>query len=156
MSSCNASILNAYIDGELDPARRRELEQHLAACADCARELAGLREVTELFRSSPLPAIQSGELTRIHNAIDDDADRPILRLGGALGTIAASILIVASAWLMQLPSSPSKTLHPQSTASAQAWEQVAMTLRVEPPSTMNDRIELADAMLDGLTPPTEP
>jgi len=37
--------LSAYLDGELDLARRRRLEAHLAGCADCAALLADLRAI---------------------------------------------------------------------------------------------------------------
>jgi anti-sigma factor RsiW len=37
--------LTAYFDGELDAARGRAFEDHLAACPDCAHELAALREL---------------------------------------------------------------------------------------------------------------
>lgn len=37
--------LSAYLDGELDPARRRRIETHLAGCAECAATLADLRAI---------------------------------------------------------------------------------------------------------------
>src|SRR5262245_41628813 len=37
--------LTAYFDGELDAARGRAFEDHLAACPDCEHELAALREL---------------------------------------------------------------------------------------------------------------
>jgi anti-sigma factor RsiW len=36
-------LLSAYLDGELDQVRRRQMEAHLATCAICAQELAHLR-----------------------------------------------------------------------------------------------------------------
>lgn len=37
--------LSEYLDGELSPAEHRELEAHLAGCAECAGIVADLREV---------------------------------------------------------------------------------------------------------------
>src|SRR2546429_1730806 len=37
--------LTAYFDGELDVARGRSFENHLASCPDCPRELAALRDL---------------------------------------------------------------------------------------------------------------
>lgn len=36
-------LLSAYLDGELDPERRRLVEVHLATCAICRETLAALR-----------------------------------------------------------------------------------------------------------------
>jgi hypothetical protein len=45
--------LSEYLDGELAPAERAALEQHLASCAACAQTLAELRDV--VARASSLP-----------------------------------------------------------------------------------------------------
>ncbi len=51
--------LSAYVDGELAPSRRAEIEAHVASCPDCQRELAGLRAlaagVGALPRLQPAP-----------------------------------------------------------------------------------------------------
>ena len=44
-------FLDAYLDGELEPGKRAELEQHLAGCAECQKKLAGLRQLGEFFRA---------------------------------------------------------------------------------------------------------
>ena len=41
--------------GALAGERRQQLEQHLAGCACCRRELEGLREVSRLLRATPAP-----------------------------------------------------------------------------------------------------
>jgi anti-sigma factor RsiW len=38
-------LFSAYLEGTLDPAVRRDLEGHLAACPECAAALAGLRRI---------------------------------------------------------------------------------------------------------------
>ena len=51
--------LSAYVDGELAPSRRAEIEAHVAACPRCQQELAGLRTlaagVAALPRLHPAP-----------------------------------------------------------------------------------------------------
>ena len=51
--------LSAYLDGELAPSRRAEIEAHVASCPHCQRELAGLRTlavgVAALPRLQPAP-----------------------------------------------------------------------------------------------------
>jgi hypothetical protein len=49
---CGATIgaLNAYADGELEPAERRVLSRHLDGCADCQARLDALRRVGDLVR----------------------------------------------------------------------------------------------------------
>jgi anti-sigma factor RsiW len=48
-------LLNVYLDGELQGLRLRQLESHLATCADCRNELNDLRRVSELLKAAPLP-----------------------------------------------------------------------------------------------------
>ena len=51
--------LSAYVDGELAPSRRAEIETHVASCSRCQRELAGLKTlaagVAALPRLQPAP-----------------------------------------------------------------------------------------------------
>ena len=44
--------LSAYIDGELNPQERREVEEHLNACPRCRAEYEQLKEVAELASDS--------------------------------------------------------------------------------------------------------
>lgn len=49
--------LSAYLDGELAPGDAAALERHLAECAECRDELAGLRNVRALLRALPQPEL---------------------------------------------------------------------------------------------------
>ena len=44
--------LSAYLDGELSPRERREVEGHLKVCANCQAEYEALQEVAELASES--------------------------------------------------------------------------------------------------------
>ena len=45
--------LSEYLDGELQPEEREDLQAHLFTCAACARTLAELRRVVERARALP-------------------------------------------------------------------------------------------------------
>lgn len=54
------SLLEAYLDGELTPAERAEVEARLAECEGCRRELAALRLALDLVKTTD-PADDPGE-----------------------------------------------------------------------------------------------
>jgi hypothetical protein len=49
--------LSAYLDGEVSPAERAELDAHMRDCEPCQRELAALRQTRALLRTLPTPAL---------------------------------------------------------------------------------------------------
>src|SRR5689334_10320193 len=128
MSACDPQLLSAYHDGELDDiGTRQRVDVHLRNCPACAEELQAIRDASQLIAASGLVDLTEAELARVHEAIDDASDRPILRVGGMLGAAAASLLIVSCAWLMDLPANNRPATAPPTstarmTAPAQPWE----------------------------------
>jgi len=53
MSAHLGPVLTAYVDGELDHARRGEVQVHLAHCAACRAELTVLRQLRSSLRAEP-------------------------------------------------------------------------------------------------------
>ena len=79
--SCNEiQNLDAYADGDLPADERARVEQHLAICAACARELARLRKLSAII-GAYRPVLSSDALERIHNAVGQTWDVGILRIG---------------------------------------------------------------------------
>jgi len=68
-SSCAGirSQLGVYLTGAIAPADRAAVVRHLAACADCRAELAGLAALPALLRRPPVQAAAQG-------FPEDDAD----------------------------------------------------------------------------------
>ena len=83
----------------------------------------------------------------LHRQLDEQVDAPIWRLGGALGLIAASILVVAATWLAAIPSAGPRHGNPTVASTPADWEMVASTLRVEVPGEPQ---QLDQWMLDQL------
>ncbi|MEO0079326.1 MAG: zf-HC2 domain-containing protein, partial [candidate division WOR-3 bacterium] len=48
-------LLSSFADGELAAGLRADIENHLAGCAECGKELAELGAVVELLRAAPVP-----------------------------------------------------------------------------------------------------
>lgn len=65
MNLHNQPWMDAYVDGELAPAQRRQAEAHLAGCAQCRAELARRKALSGLLLSVPAaPQIKSAERFR--------------------------------------------------------------------------------------------
>jgi len=89
--------LSAYLDDRLAPPQRSRVDEHLAACDRCRRELEDLRAVVRALRGLPqAPVPRSFRLSPAQVETARPAARPTWAYG-ALGTAtaAATILFVA-------------------------------------------------------------
>jgi hypothetical protein len=68
--------------------------------------------------------------------------------------LAASILIISSVWLLEIPSRHTAVLSPGiavvPASDLPDWERTALTLRVEPSPLLQDRGSLSPAEGDGI------
>lgn len=167
MNECGLQeYLSPYLDGELDPELRKQVEAHLQTCPACDEQLQILRDVSSRIALAHFEDVNSRALDRMHHAIDqaaaDDArGLQIWRTAGFFTALAASVLIVAGVWLWQLPpAAPRGTVagRPQH-ALAPDWERVAIDLRAEPRPGLLDDSPLSphyaaaiDWMLSSLVP----
>ena len=146
MESCQPNLLSAFVDGELEPHARDAVVAHLAQCVKCQAEVDELRELSSAFARQRFEGLRPQERARLHAALEERVDAPIWRLGGAIGLIAASILVVAGTWLTVIPQKPAP-MGP--VASTPTWEQIASTGRVDIPSQL-DQTNLDEWMLASL------
>jgi anti-sigma factor RsiW len=98
--------LSAYLDDELAPAARREVETHLGACGDCRAELEEVAAARRAIRilpvhAAPRPLLDTGsfgETLRLPGVV-----RPIAPRRRAAWALAAA---VAAAVALVLPREP--------------------------------------------------
>src|SRR4051812_32250866 len=124
MYDCDMNMLGAFVDGELEAAARDSIAVHLATCSRCQAEVKELRELTGAFANVRFEPLTRSERTWLHENLDDQMHAPIWRIGGAMGLIAASILIVAATWLAAIPSakpSPGRATGPVVAVKANDW-----------------------------------
>lgn len=106
MHAVIANRLEEFLADALEPAGRREIEAHLAACGACREEIAELREVSLMFGSlrpesneehEPMPGFYSAVMRKV------DERRSVPMFGGwfaldlALGrrVVFASLMTLA-------------------------------------------------------------
>jgi anti-sigma factor RsiW len=70
--------ISAYLDGDLDAAACETIEEHCAACADCADLVAGLKQTAGLCRqlgAAPLPpAVRARAREGIRRLLEQSRD----------------------------------------------------------------------------------
>jgi anti-sigma factor (TIGR02949 family) len=111
MMNCEEAdrFLDAYLDGELDPAKRAELEQHLAGCAECQQKLIRLRQLREFFTANaphyPAPPELKGKVLA---RIEIRRRSTLIALVRQPWLYAAALLVVSLvlAWLKFFPDQP--------------------------------------------------
>jgi len=140
--------LDALLDGELDAAASRALEQHAASCRDCSTALDRARALKTALRALPMPEpraeLFAAALSRAKEAAS--ATLPSARrrhvLAGLGGVLAAGIAALAMFLLWQprsggdlsvvtLSVNESRTVHLVFAAES-ALDDVALTVELPP------------------------
>ena len=85
--------LSAYLDGELTPKERLEVETHLAGCPDCRAGLAGLKAVSGLVKAQAMepvpPALKRAVLGK--KSASFGWLKPALALSAAAAVVAVIV-----------------------------------------------------------------
>ena len=89
-----AGLLSSYIDGQVSRAERRLIEDHLAACDACSRELDELRRTVALLGG--LPELRPGRSYALSSAPQEaPARRPAFSLWApGIAAAACAVLLV--------------------------------------------------------------
>jgi anti-sigma factor RsiW len=127
MDACPINSLSAFIDGELAPTEQERVAAHVAQCGACQAEVRSLRELSRAFAAYHFEDLRPQERANLHRQLDEQVDAPIWRLGGALGLIAASVLVVAATWLAAIPSPRSPPGHTTLPHTPAEWVNIYTT-----------------------------
>ncbi len=94
------SLLDLYVEGELDVTKVAEVEMHLDTCGACRRRVTGWRQMSDVLTmlptERPAPDLAARILARV--AAETAVWRVSLRhtLPAALGALAAALMVI---WL---------------------------------------------------------
>jgi len=123
----------SYALGELDARARQEAESHVAACADCQDELAGLRVTLDAMAT-----LREEELPRRIAFISDKVFEPhwyeklFLRPSfAAAGLIAAAILVHAFVRPVGTPANAPQTMAQVDTKAIESRVTAEVTARLQ-------------------------
>ncbi|HET7076077.1 MAG TPA: zf-HC2 domain-containing protein [Chloroflexia bacterium] len=114
-------LLSAYLDGEVTPAERAQVERHLAGCVECARVLAEYRQIggniRGLVRPQPPLTLHRDVWTAIEARENQAAWVPALGSLLRFGTIAAALVIavlaIAQLWPKPTQVAAAQVRYPQ-------------------------------------------
>jgi anti-sigma factor RsiW len=145
MACDKTAQINAYYDGELDPATARRLEAHLAQCAECDALLTELKGLTALIGGAALPDMRPMAVGRFYDAWTEARDRGLMRITSWLTAAAAAVLIGALS-LWPAAEAKSTALRPG------MWESIAIAPPAETQAESNSElVQVAQWMADDLS-----
>jgi anti-sigma factor RsiW len=81
------ALITAWVDGELPPERQELLQQHLAGCDGCRRELAEVRALKEELGMIRFSEPTDAELARYWKSVYNRLERGLAWVLLSIGTI---------------------------------------------------------------------
>ena len=81
-------LITGYIDGELSPDQRAKLEEHLADCEDCRREMEQMTRLTEELAKMEFREPTDDELERYWRCIYNRLERRVAWILFSVGAVA--------------------------------------------------------------------
>jgi hypothetical protein len=155
--------LIGYVYDECDPTERQRIENHLAACADCRQEIAGLRAVRQDLLAWDVPSHASiwRPVTPVRTLSWRDvpawamaAAAGLVLMAGAVGGAAAQVLLSRpTGQVAQSEASAPMTRRPvvaetPTAADVGALERRLAVIRAELSAEMDERVRRVSAGQD--------
>jgi len=112
----------AYFDGKANPSERREVETHLASCAECRQRAEEYRAMWYVLDELPEihPSASFDAAVRARAASDPQRGLWAWLVPSPRLAFAVSMLLVLSVWIASRPLPPSPVANSSVTAVAQA------------------------------------
>lgn len=147
-------LIVAAVDGELAPERRRELDDHVAGCAECRTELRGTETLFGALGSLPqeveVPAlVEAATLRRMRIAAAEERERGSRRWGWLTAPVLAATAVTVLALVVGTRQRPGP-------ASAPDAPQAQHIARVPDPVPAAPKREEAAVAVADTAPPSEP
>ena len=150
-------LIVAAVDGELTPERRRELDDHVAGCAECRTELRATETLFGALGSLPQEAevpglVEAATLRRMRIAAAEEREHGSRRWGWLSAPVLAATAVTVLALVVGTRERPGPGPAPAPAVDAPHAQQTA---RVPDPAPAPKREAAAVAVADS-APPSEP
>ena len=140
MPSCDwTTSLSAYHDGELSAVDSARVEEHLATCQECRRELGQYRRLSLMLGKADIPELSSVALANMKRRIDWEGNLVILRLARRMTGVAAAVLLAGMLWLVTASSSGSAA-----PSVMNDWEAAAVSPSTDTVQQNSSDVQLAE------------
>jgi len=153
-------LIVAAVDGEITPERRRDLDEHVAACTECLGELHATESLLGALESLPQeaevpPLVEAATLRRMRIAAADERERKERGWRWFPAPVLAAVGVTVLALAINLrPESRQDTPRP---APPEATGVRQLARAPEPRAApAAPRQEVAVAAAEEATPPAEP
>lgn len=82
-----------YLDGEIEPALRAAMDEHIRGCARCAAVLAGTRNVIQLYGDERMSPVPLGFSRRLERRLEENLSGSRRSFLGWMVSAAAALLL---------------------------------------------------------------
>jgi Putative zinc-finger len=88
--------ISNYLEGDVEPARRAAMEEHIRGCQRCSAVLDGTRNIVELYGDERMVEVPLGFSYRLQQRLEDNMPRSRRGFLGWMVAAAAAVLIAGS------------------------------------------------------------
>jgi anti-sigma factor RsiW len=135
--------IGPYYDGEVDAGERQQIAAHLAGCASCQQELAGLQRLSAQLATMNTPALSTAFMGQLHQQVDVQENNNLRRVARIFLAAAACLFIGMALWLFQTRAASHEPVTP--------WEAAASDPQAVSTSNSNTDVALAHWMVRDLS-----
>lgn len=141
MASCDwTTSLSAYHDGELSAVDSARIEEHLATCQECRRELGQYRRLSLMLGKADIPELSSASLANMKRRIDWEGNLVIYRLARRMTGVAAAVLLAGTVWMVTASSSGASA----APSPMNDWEAAAVSPNTDTVQQNSSDVQLAE------------
>jgi anti-sigma factor RsiW len=152
--NCDPKLISYFRDGELSPAQRRVVEDHLRVCPSCTAQLNGFARIAQHVRSGPERPVPASLQASLYRKIAEREEQPLaanwlVNLGRAIIPAAGLASAALAGIVIFRPEMPTPVAVP---IAVPASAPVAIERPAPPPVVGSARVDPAPVTVPNVDP----